>query len=388
LIKNYKALEDSLQKKFAVLHEKRQTLDNMMNEQEALAKVINEAEDAEKTVNEKQKELEDLIKRQEADLKDLAVRKEAAAKAWEDGDKNYSDQYEHAQKYIEEYEYIEKMFNDRDLISEQKLEDLVDYTKHQQDKLSQDAEKQKAYIREKQSKECRVIRADLLNLKQFLTEVERPKGIFKISNSRAFTELRNTMMEYLEISVMVKDPENPGQKKPLTNPSEVITLLECMDGQERFHVTDKQRTEYLTKIADAMDKIAEASDKYLKAKGSPYRETELGRARYEMACEVRAYAKKAAFKVKGMLREEQYCLDAPNLGLVTEKSGLKEADYVKVDGYRYVRGDVQREEAIMHADALMQLKDAADHDKLMDELQRAKDEKNMLMEKEQGPVMN
>ena len=358
LLKNHQELEKALQDKAKNLNEKKALLDQLMNEQEVLGVRVEKANELKKELEDKQAAFVTLCLQQDKDLKDIEEKKEAAVKLWEEKQKEYEDEKELSEDFIKDYEYLEEQYTNDDMISARKLDDMKTFTNNQASKLAADAEKQREYIREKQAERCMVIRSELKELRESLFNVEKPKGFLKVKNSREFSMFRNEVSKYMDVYVKVPDANNPGDFEEILNPDQITSPLYWLSHQNDYVKDDKARMDYMKSVCEAMNNISKAADVYLKAKGDPLRSTDLGNKRYITASMISTQAKRIKFEMEGMMREEQLCLDAPNLGLVSQKSGVNDPDYTKTEGFKYVGNTLRREGDSTYTDRMMRLDDA------------------------------
>ena len=78
------------------------------------------------------------------------------------------------QKFVEEYEFIQKKLEDGEGTSYRRMQDLSELVQKQQEKLAKDAEAQKKYGQKRQDYLCEKLRKQLVELKLRLLEVAEP----------------------------------------------------------------------------------------------------------------------------------------------------------------------------------------------------------------------
>ena len=365
LLKSYQELDKALQDKVKNLNEKKELLDQLMHERSLLGEKLEKADKLKKELEEKEIAFQNLCQQQDQDLKEFEQKKQEAERLYIEMKKEYEDEDALSQDFVNDYEYLERQFNENNITTSRTLEDMSKFTASQREKLSMDAKKQQEYIREKQAARCMDMATELNKLRTSLIEVEKPKGFMKVKNSREFSLFRNEVRKYLDITQRVPNSDAKGKFAVIANPDEVLSHLHWLSSKDEFVKDDKSRIEYMKTVHEAMSNISKAADKYLETKGSPLRDTELGRARFTTASIISTHAKKLMFELEGMMREEQYCMDAANLGLVTQKSGIDAPDYTKTEGFKYAADSIKREGDSLYTDSMAKLQDSLDAERRM-----------------------
>lgn len=386
LLKSHKELEQELEQKAGDIKAKKELIDKLVNQQEVLATRVNKAKELKTKLDEKQQAFDLMVMQQEEEKKDIEQRKIEAINQLTLYKSEYDLEQSKHGKEIESYENLEKLFNENQITNNRKLEDMAEFANNQVGKLANDAEKQRAYVRNKQADRCKDIVKELDELKSNLIDLEKPQGFMKSKNSREFTAFRNEMRKYLDMTVRVPNPNAEKGYDVIDNKNEIVSRLTWLSNEKEFNVTDKSRIENMKVLKEAMENIAKVADDYLKAKGAPDRSTEQGRARYHTATMIRTYANKVAREMGGMMSEEQLILDEANVALVTQPSGMKSPDYEKTAGFKYVGDSLKREGDVKYTDADYQREQDLNALKLMNEQQEKQEQqKQQQAQQKQEP---
>ena len=326
------ALREEKQKELFTVEQQRLEADNKLQSADNLKVHLKEQEDKYK----------ELVEKQEQKKKQLEEAKTKAEKAWMDKEMDQDKLQQENQKFVEEYEFIQKKLEDGEGTSYRRMQDLSALVQKQQEKLTKDAEAQKKYIQKNQNYLCEKLRKQLVGFKFRLLAVAEPSGRFKSSNSKEFTEFKHTSLQYLDTTLNGD------------NPLCILDKLEDISGG--YCDNDEDRVMIMKEICSALDILAMDSDNYLKAKGDPRRVTELGRARYALAGDFVTLCKDASKKLKGMILEEECCKIAPDLSKATSKSGL-DVGFDRTVGYKYSSEAINKESDIFSPDAFREKKE-------------------------------
>ena len=331
-IKKKMALRDKKQEELFKVEELRTQADNNLQSADNLKVHLKEQEDKYK----------ELVEKQEQKKKQLEEAKEIAEKAWMEKEMDHDKLEQEHQKYIDEYEFIQKKLEDGEGTSFRRMQDLSALVQNQQEKLAKDAEAQNKYDKKRQDYLCEKLRKQLVGLKLRLLEVAEPSGRFKYSNSKEFTEFKHTSMKYLDTTLNGD------------NPFCILDKLEEISGG--YCATDDDRVTVMKEVCSALEDLANDSENYLKAKGGPHRMTESGRARYALAGDFVTLCKDANRNLKGMILEAECCKIAPDLSKATAKSGL-DVTFDRTDGYKYSYEAINKESDIFSPDAFREKKE-------------------------------
>lgn len=301
----------------------------------------NEVEKVQKLITEKEKKKEELKKIVDDAYNAWKNKKEIESKAVEEGE-----------KYIKDYEFIQEKLVQGEEASLRLLRDMNTAVLNQQEKLSADAEAQKTYLELKEKELCAKYEKQLRAMKNRFLGLAEPSGKFKMSNSKEFTALSHKFKEFFEPNF-----PNPKGGDPISNPHYVLFRLEDMNyffGNDKVEERNN-RIDILRDVADAMNELNKELEKYLDAKGDPVRSTELGRARYTWANDMKTMADDIEFEFRGLINEESYCDIAPDLSKVKGKSGLKDVEFVTTAGYKYTKEAIEQETDVLELDNIRQM---------------------------------
>lgn len=340
--KGFQDLGEEIKKKMALREQKQTELFEVEKKRLDAEKELQTADNLKEHLKEQENKYNELVEKQEQKKTQLEEAKENARKAWDNKETEQDKLEQETQKFVEEYEFIEKKLEEGEVSSLRRMQDLSALVQKQQEKLVKDSDAQKKYIQNKEEILCGKLRKQLLDMKINLMEVAQPSGRFKSSNSKEFTEFKYTTMKYL-------DPTLNGE-----NPLYILDKLEEISG--RYTTDDAEREKTMKEVCKALEDIAKDADNYLKAKGSAVRFTEAGRARYAIAGNLATLCKDAKEKLNGMLREEEYCKVAPDLSKATAKSGL-DVSYDRTVGYKYSSEAINKESDIYSPDAFREKKE-------------------------------
>ena len=365
LIDSRAAIEQGLRDLNESINKKTASREGIIIELNEIAQKREQAERELKVILDEETKLEN----EESELKKLEEKQKLKKKELEDtiaiAYKNYMQKEEanvqleeESKKYLEDYELIQKKFDEHEVTSLRHLEDMAKMVQEQQGKLAKDANAQKDYLRMKEEAMCAEYEKRLKSLKRRFIDLMEPQGILKSSNSREFTALKNKYMEFFEPSFKVPSKYDPNELVTVDNPHYVLGNLESMKPEYyNGNNPEKERQDRLkimTDVTNAMKQLVTVAEKYLEAKGDPVRVTELGRARHFWVSDLKTISEDVDLQLSGMLREEEYCEIAPDLGKVTEKSGLT-TEFSKTAGYKYTKEAVERETDSVDIDALRNL---------------------------------
>lgn len=353
--KGFKELSESIRKKVQQRNEIREKLIAVEEKRLAAENEVKKCDDLKLKLEEKQQQFKELVEKQEEKKNQLNEAKETARKEWEEKKANSDKVEKEAETFVKDYELVFKKFDEDQISSLRRMEDMSKLVQAQQEKLTKDSEAQKQYLRDQEDVYCAKLRKDFLEFKYRLLDVAEPQGRFKSSNSREFTEFKNIFLTYLEPTVLQEDPYNPGQMIPKPNKNYILDKLETINAG--FNTSDAERKKLMQEIRKAMVDISAVTQKYLKAKGSPHRSTEQGRARYALASQISILANDTQLRMTGLLCGKQLCNIAPDLGRVTDKSGLN-VDFKQTDGYKYAKNAIDRETDIFDPDVFRNIKES------------------------------
>ena len=340
--KGFKDLSDEIKKKMALRDKKQEELYKIEELRTQADNNLQSADNLKVHLKEQEDKYKELVEKQEQKKKQLEEAKTKAEKAWMDKEMDQDKLQQENQKFVEEYEFIQKKLEDGEGTSYRRMQDLSALVQKQQEKLTKDAEAQKKYIQKNQNYLCEKLRKQLVGFKLRLLAVAEPSGRFKSSNSKEFTEFKHTSLQYLDTTLNGD------------NPLCILDKLEDISGG--YCDNDEDRVMIMKEICSALDILAMDSDNYLKAKGDPRRVTELGRARYALAGDFVTLCKDASKKLKGMILEEECCKIAPDLSKATSKSGL-DVGFDRTVGYKYSSEAINKESDIFSPDAFREKKE-------------------------------
>ena len=340
--KGFKDLSDEIKKKMALRDKKQEELFKVEELRTQADNNLQSADNLKVHLKEQEDKYKELVEKQEQKKKQLEEAKNKAEKAWMDKEMDQDKLEQEHQKYIDEYEFIQKKLEDGEGTSFRRMQDLSALVQKQQEKLAKDAEAQNKYDKKRQDYLCEKLRKQLVGLKLRLLEVAEPSGRFKSSNSKEFTEFKHTSLQYLDTTLNGD------------NPLCILDKLEEISGG--YYDNDEDRVMLMKEVCSALDILAMDSDNYLKAKGDPRRVTELGRARYALAGDFVTLCKDASKKLKGMILEAECCKIAPDLSKATAKSGL-DVTFDRTDGYKYSYEAINKESDIFSPDAFREKKE-------------------------------
>ena len=340
--KSFKDLSDEIKKKMALRDKKQEELFKVEELRTQADNNLQSADNLKVHLKEQEDKYKELVEKQEQKKKQLEEAKTKAEKAWMDKEMDQDKLQQENQKFVEEYEFIQKKLEDGEGTSYRRMQDLSALVQKQQEKLTKDAEAQKKYIQKNQNYLCEKLRKQLVGFKFRLLAVAEPSGRFKSSNSKEFTEFKHTSLQYLDTTLNGD------------NPLCILDKLEEISGG--YCDNDEDRVMIMKEICSALDILAMDSDNYLKAKGDPRRVTELGRARYALAGDFVTLCKDASKKLKGMILEEECCKIAPDLSKATSKSGL-DVGFDRTVGYKYSSEAINKESDIFSPDAFREKKE-------------------------------
>ena len=340
--KGFKDLSDEIKKKMALRDKKQEELYKIEELRTQADNNLQSADNLKVHLKEQEDKYKELVEKQEQKKKQLEEAKSKAEKAWMDKEMDQDKLQQENQKFVEEYEFIQKKLEDGEGTSYRRMQDLSALVQKQQEKLTKDAEAQKKYIQKNQNYLCEKLRKQLVGFKLRLLAVAEPSGRFKSSNSKEFTEFKHTSLQYLDTTLNGD------------NPLCILDKLEEISGG--YCDNDEDRVMIMKEICIALDILAMDSDNYLKAKGDPRRVTELGRARYALAGDFVTLCKDASKKLKGMILEAECCKIAPDLSKATAKSGL-DVTFDRTDGYKYSHEAINKESDIFSPDAFREKKE-------------------------------
>lgn len=340
--KSFKDLSDEIKKKMALRDKKQEELFKVEDLRIQADNNLQSADNLKVHLKEQEDKYKELVEKQELKKKQLEEAKTKAEKAWMDKEMDQDKLKQENQKFVEEYEFIQKKLEDGEGTSYRRMQDLSALVQKQQEKLTKDAEAQKKYIQKNQNYLCEKLRKQLVGFKLRLLAVAEPSGRFKSSNSKEFTEFKHTSLQYLDTTLNGD------------NPLCILDKLEEISGG--YCDNDEDRVMIMKEICSALDILAMDSDNYLKAKGDPRRVTELGRARYALAGDFVTLCKDASKKLKGMILEEECCKIAPDLSKATAKSGL-DVGFDRTVGYKYSSEAINKESDIFSPDAFREKKE-------------------------------
>lgn len=340
--KSFKDLDEEIKKKMALREEKQKELFTVEQQRLEADNNLQSADNLKVHLKEQEDKYKELVETQEQKKKQLEDAKTKAEKAWMDKEMDQDKLQQENQKFVEEYEFIQKKLEDGEGTSYRRMQDLSALVQKQQEKLTKDAEAQKKYIQKNQNYLCEKLRKQLVGFKFRLLAVAEPSGRFKSSNSKEFTEFKHTSLQYLDTTLNGD------------NPLCILDKLEDISGG--YCDNDEDRVMIMKEVCSALDILAMDSDNYLKAKGDPRRVTELGRARYALAGDFVTLCKDASKKLKGMILEEECCKIAPDLSKATSKSGL-DVGFDRTVGYKYSSEAINKESDIFSPDAFREKKE-------------------------------
>ena len=340
--KGFKDLSDEIKKKMALRDKKQEELFKVEELRTQADNNLQSADNLKVHLKEQEDKYKELVEKQEQKKKQLEEAKTKAEKAWMDKEMDQDKLQQENQKFVEEYEFIQKKLEDGEGTSYRRMQDLSALVQKQQEKLTKDAEAQKKYIQKNQNYLCEKLRKQLVGFKFRLLAVAEPSGRFKSSNSKEFTEFKHTSLQYLDTTLNGD------------NPLCILDKLEEISGG--YCDNDEDRVMLMKEVCSALDILAMDSDNYLKAKGDPRRVTELGRARYALAGDFVTLCKDASKKLKGMILEAECCKIAPDLSKATAKSGL-DVTFDRTDGYKYSYEAINKESDIFSPDAFREKKE-------------------------------
>lgn len=340
--KGFKDLSDEIKKKMALRDKKQEELYKVEELRTQADNNLQSADNLKVHLKEQEDKYKELVEKQEQKKKQLEEAKNKAEKAWMDKETDQDKLQQENQKFVEEYEFIQKKLEDGEGTSYRRMQDLSALVQKQQEKLTKDAEAQKKYIQKNQNYLCEKLRKQLVGFKFRLLAVAEPSGRFKSSNSKEFTEFKHTSLQYLDTTLNGD------------NPLCILDKLEEISGG--YYDNDEDRVMIMKEVCSALDILAMDSDNYLKAKGDPRRVTELGRARYALAGDFVTLCKDASKKLKGMILEEECCKIAPDLSKATAKSGL-DVGFDRTVGYKYSSEAINKESDIFSPDAFREKKE-------------------------------
>ena len=340
--KSFKDLSDEIKKKMALRDKKQEELFKVEELRTQADNNLQSADNLKVHLKEQEDKYKELVEKQEQKKKQLEEAKTKAEKAWMDKEMDQDKLQQENQKFVEEYEFIQKKLEDGEGTSYRRMQDLSALVQKQQEKLTKDAEAQKKYIQKNQNYLCEKLRKQLVGFKFRLLAVAEPSGRFKSSNSKEFTEFKHTSLQYLDTTLNGD------------NPLCILDKLEEISGG--YCDNDEDRVMIMKEVCSALDILAMDSDNYLKAKGDPRRVTELGRARYALAGDFVTLCKDASKKLKGMILEEECCKIAPDLSKATAKSGL-DVGFDRTVGYKYSSEAINKESDIFSPDAFREKKE-------------------------------
>ena len=340
--KSFKDLSDEIKKKMALRDKKQEELFKVEELRTQADNNLQSADNLKVHLKEQEDKYKELVEKQEQKKKQLEEAKTKAEKAWMDKEMDQDKLQQENQKFVEEYEFIQKKLEDGEGTSYRRMQDLSALVQKQQEKLTKDAEAQKKYIQKNQNYLCEKLRKQLVGFKLRLLAVAEPSGRFKSSNSKEFTEFKHTSLQYLDTTLNGD------------NPLCILDKLEEISGG--YCDNDEDRVMIMKEVCSALDILAMDSDNYLKAKGDPRRVTELGRARYALAGDFVTLCKDASKKLKGMILEEECCKIAPDLSKATSKSGL-DVGFDRTVGYKYSSEAINKESDIFSPDAFREKKE-------------------------------
>ena len=340
--KGFEDLSEEIRKKMALRDEKQKELITVEEQRLEADKNLQSADNLKVHLKEKEEKYKVLVEKQEEKKKQLEDAKQIAEKAWMDKEMDQDKLEQEHQKYVEEYEFIQKKLEDGEGSSFRRMQDLSELVQKQQEKLAKDAEAQKKYSRKREDYFCEKLRKQLVGLKLRLLEVAEPSGTFKFSNSKEFTEFKHTSMKYLDTTLNGD------------NPLCILDKLEEISGG--YCTNNEERLSIMKEVCSALEDLANDSENYLKAKGDPRRVTESGRARYVLAGDFVTLCKDANRSLKGMIIEQECCKIAPDLSKATAKSGL-DVTFDRTDGYKYSFEVINKESDIFSPDAFREKKE-------------------------------
>lgn len=333
-MKNHQELEKDVQDKAKKLQEKRRLLDQLLKTQTILGEKVEKARKLKKELEEKQAAYVLFCFMYEHDMNELEQKRIELEKLWVEQDEQYESEEEHSKDFIKDYQYLENGFVKGSIITERKMDDMTKFKTNHVNKLTEDADKQRTQIREKQSKRCDAIHKELEQFRQEIAKLSQPKGSAKSKNSREFDLFKYELRSYLDTVIKVADEDNPGTTRDETNTKCIYIDLDLIRDQKNLKLSDEKRIECMKNIRNMMDAIDEAADVYLKSQEGVNRETELDRARYNTVSQISMYARKCKLEFVCMMLEERFCTDAPNLNLVQAKSGIEKTDYPKPEAFK------------------------------------------------------
>ena len=278
---------------------------------------------------------------QRFEKKELEQKRIELEKLWLEQDEQYKSEEEHSKDFIKDYQYLENGFVKGNIITERKMDDMTKFKTNLVSKLTEDTDKQRAHIREKQSRRCDAIHKELEQFRQELAKLSQPKGSAKSKNSREFDLFKYKIRSYLDTMIKVVDEDNPGTTRDEKNMKCIYIDLDLIRDQKSMNLSDEKRIECMKNIRNMMEAIGEAADTYLKSQEGLNRETELDSARYNTVSKISMYARKCKLEFVCMMLEERFCTDAPNLNLVQAKSGIEKTDYTKAEAFKKMSHEQQ-----------------------------------------------
>lgn len=351
--REFRELNERIEKKLALKEEKLKELKIVEEKYAQTKKALEDADSATIQLKEKKENYSELVKNQEEKKVRLEETMKNAKEEWDRKESKGQLVEKNLRGFLNDYELVKKKFDEKEISSLRKMEDLAKLVQTQGEKLAKDAEAQKASLHRQESEVTIQMRGMLVGKLFELKDIMNPQGKMKFVNSKEFRELKNTLLTYLEPRLATGKVDDKGMPIYDDNPNCILHKLESL--QTRFMAKDAEREACLKDICKAMEKINKVSENYLKAKGDPHRVTEIGRARYAFAESIKKQSKHINMVLSGMLREEEYCKIAPDLSMAVEKSGL-ETTFEKTDGYKYTKESIKRETDVFDPDVLSHLK--------------------------------
>ena len=332
---------ETAKNKVKKLQEKKLLLDRLVKDQTIPAEEVEKARKLKKELEEKQAAYILFCFMYEHEKKELEQKRIELEKLWLEQDEQYKSEEEHSKDFIKDYQYLENGFVKGNIITERKMDDMTKFKTNLVSKLTEDTDKQRAHIREKQSRRCDAIHKELEQFRQELAKLSQPKGSAKSKNSREFDLFKYKIRSYLDTMIKVVDEDNPGTTRDEKNMKCIYIDLDLIRDQKSMNLSDEKRIECMKNIRNMMEAIGEAADTYLKSQEGLNRETELDSARYNTVSKISMYARKCKLEFVCMMLEERFCTDAPNLNLVQAKSGIEKTDYTKAEAFKKMSHEQQ-----------------------------------------------
>lgn len=289
-----------------------------------------------------------------ADLQDKHNREiEEEEKIQKELDEKYQDAVQEAKNFTDfmlpyktDYENLQKLNQEGNLTSERKVKELVEGKEVLTERLTEDAKKQTEYVSHIQREFSREMFKNLTQMLKDMEDVAKPKS-FNRSNSKEFTNLKNTLLKYTQEKFEMTDPSDKSKKVSMDNPNCILGELDAV-GSGMYK--NEQQADVMIKVDAALLEIKAAADAYVKAKGSPFRDTQHGKDRYFLAKSLSLFTAKADRKLVSLNQELAYTKIAPDMSLVTADVSTKQKDFYKSAGYEYTKENYQQKNEYIFGD--------------------------------------